>query len=75
MLLNNCAPDPSVLGMIHGIGQTTSGLFRSLGPLCAGYMFSASFERGIIGAAWWIVALIAIFGWVGSLFIWDRPGH
>ncbi|RFU33842.1 hypothetical protein B7463_g2521, partial [Scytalidium lignicola] len=74
VLINNCAPDPSVLGMIHGLGQTTSALFRTLGPVCAGYMFGTSFEHGVIGAVWWITAIIAILGWAASLFLWERPG-
>jgi hypothetical protein len=74
VLLNNCAPDPSVLGMIHGIGQTTSALFRTLGPICSGYMFGASLEHGVIGAVWLIMAIMAILGWIASLFVWERPG-
>lgn len=37
MLLNNCSPHPSVLGIVHGIGQATAAGFRTLGPVCAGY--------------------------------------
>ncbi|KAJ3579082.1 hypothetical protein NPX13_g1483 [Xylaria arbuscula] len=33
MLLNNCSPHPSVLGIVHGIGQATAAGFRTLGPL------------------------------------------
>ncbi|PBP24533.1 hypothetical protein BUE80_DR004601 [Diplocarpon rosae] len=73
VLLNNCAPDPSVLGMIHGVGQTTSALFRTLGPVAAGWMFGKSFESGVIGAVWWGVAVVAVVGWVASLFVWERP--
>ncbi|KAH8805153.1 putative MFS transporter [Xylogone sp. PMI_703] len=73
VLINNCAPDPSVLGFIHGLGQTTSAIFRTLGPIFAGYMFSVSYENGIIGAVWWIMSVIGVFGWVASLFLWERP--
>ncbi|KAK6586091.1 hypothetical protein PZA11_001148 [Diplocarpon coronariae] len=73
VLLNNCAPDPSVLGMVHGVGQTTSALFRTLGPVSAGWMFGKSFESGVIGAVWWGFAVVAVFGWVASLFVWERP--
>ena len=37
MLLNNCSPHPSVLGVVHGIGQATSAAFRTIGPIFAGY--------------------------------------
>lgn len=36
-LLNNCSPHPSVLGIVHGIGQATAAAFRTLGPICAGF--------------------------------------
>lgn len=36
-LLNNCSPHPSVLGIVHGIGQAIASAFRTLGPVCAGY--------------------------------------
>jgi hypothetical protein len=71
-LLNNCASDPSVLGTIHGIGQTTTALFRTLGPVCSGYIFGAGLERGNVGTVWWTMALIAILGWIASLLIWER---
>jgi len=37
MLLNNCSPHHSVLGVVHGIGQSTSAAFRTIGPIFAGY--------------------------------------
>jgi len=69
VLLNNCAPDPSVLGMVHGAGQMTSALFRTLGPVCAGFGFGVSLEKGVVGGVWWVGALIAVLGWVTSLFL------
>jgi len=72
VLLNNCAPDPSVLGMVHGVGQTTSALFRTLGPVVAGWVFGKSWEGGVIGAVWWGMAGVAVGGWVSSLFVWER---
>ena len=71
VLLNNCAPNPSMLGMVHGIGQTISALFRTLGPICAGFLLGSSVKIGVIGA-WWALAAAAIFGWVASLFIWEQ---
>jgi Na+/melibiose symporter-like transporter len=73
VLLNNCAPDPSVLGLIHGIGQTTSALFRTLGPVFAGLLFGSSLEHGVSSAVWWALAAVAILGWVASLFVLELP--
>ena len=72
ILLNNCAPDASMLGMIHGLGQTTSALFRTLGPIYAGFLLGSSLEIGVIGAVWWILAATSIFGWISSFFIWEQ---
>jgi hypothetical protein len=71
VLLNNCAPDPSVLGMIHGLGQTTSAFFRTLGSVCAGLLLGSSLEIGVIGIVWWVLAAIAIFGCIASFFVWE----
>ncbi|KAK0104945.1 hypothetical protein ONS95_005206 [Cadophora gregata] len=73
VLLNNCAPDPSVLGMVHGVGQTTSALFRTLGPVVGGWVFGKSWEGGVIGAVWWGMAAVAVGGWVSSLFVFEKP--
>ncbi|KAL2066944.1 hypothetical protein VTL71DRAFT_1368 [Oculimacula yallundae] len=74
VLLNNCAPDPSVLGMVHGVGQTTSAFFRTAGPVVAGWGFGRSWEAGVIGAVWWTMAGVAVGGWVASLGVWERRG-
>ncbi|KAL3417182.1 major facilitator superfamily transporter [Phlyctema vagabunda] len=73
VLLNNCAPDPSVLGMVHGIGQTTSALFRTLGPIFSGWLFGVSYQHEMIGIVWWVMSGIAVAGWISSLYVWERP--
>ncbi|CZS91029.1 related to E.coli tetracycline resistance protein TCR1 [Rhynchosporium graminicola] len=72
VLLNNCAPDPSVLGMVHGVGQTTSALFRTLGPVVGGWAFGKSWEGDFIGGVWWGMAVVAVVGWAASLLLWER---
>jgi hypothetical protein len=71
-LLNNCASDASVLGTIHGLGQTVTAIFRTAGPVSTGYLFGISLDWGIIGMVWWHMALVAMFGWIASLFIRER---
>ncbi|KAI9778099.1 MAG: hypothetical protein M1839_008403 [Geoglossum umbratile] len=75
MLLNNCAPHPSVLGTVHGIGQTTSSVFRTLGFVLGGWLYGVGFERGVVGLVWWVVALVAVAGWAGSFFVKEGSGH
>jgi len=75
ILINNSSPHPSVLGTIHGVGQATSATFRTLGPMLAGYWYGVWTKRGVVGMAWWIVALIACVGCVASFWVRNGSGH
>ncbi|PGH07120.1 hypothetical protein GX51_01907 [Blastomyces parvus] len=44
ILLNNCSPHPSVLGTVHGIGQSVSSAFRTIGPVFAGSWYGLGLE-------------------------------
>ena len=71
LLTNNASPSPAVLGTIHGIGAATSSLFRTVGPIVAGHWYGQGLERGVVGWAWWLLSLIALFGIVPSFFVKD----
>jgi len=43
-LLNNCAPHPTVLGAVHGIGQGVSAAFRTLGSVIGGLCYAWGLE-------------------------------
>lgn len=75
ILLNNSSPHPSVLATVHGIGNACSALFRTIGPMLAGYWFGIWTERGVVGMAWWIVATIAAFGCIASFKVRNGSGH
>jgi hypothetical protein len=75
ILINNSSPHPSVLGTIHGVGQATSATFRTLGPMLAGYWFGVWIERGVVGMAWWITALVASVGCIASFWVRNGSGH
>lgn len=75
ILINNSSPHPSVLGTIHGVGQATSATFRTLGPMLAGSWYGDWTERGIVGMAWWIVALVASVGCVAAFWVRNGSGH
>ncbi|KAI0910124.1 major facilitator superfamily domain-containing protein [Ustulina deusta] len=75
MLLNNCSPHPSVLGMVHGIGQATAAGFRTLGPICAGYLHGVAIANRAIGLSWWVVSGTALLAWLVSLVIREGSGH
>ncbi|PWY66450.1 MFS general substrate transporter [Aspergillus heteromorphus CBS 117.55] len=75
ILLNNCSPHPSVLGTIHGIGQSVSSAFRTIGPIFSGSWYGYGLEVGMVGFAWWLIALVSVFGCVAAIFVYEGSGH
>ncbi|KAI2627173.1 major facilitator superfamily domain-containing protein [Xylaria nigripes] len=75
ILLNNCSPHPSVLGLVHGLGQSVSAGFRTVGPVVGGWWYGASLESGVVGAGWWGIAGVAALGCASSFLIYEGSGH
>lgn len=75
ILLNNCSPHPSVLGTIHGLGQSTSAGFRTVGLLASGWWYGAGLDMGLVGASWWGVTGMSALGCVAAVFIYEGSGH
>ncbi|KAK4654347.1 hypothetical protein QC762_403090 [Podospora pseudocomata] len=75
ILVNNCTPHPSVLGTVHGIGQSVSSLSRTVGPFLGGFLHGQGLARGVVGAVFWCLSTIAIGGIVASLFVHEGDGH
>lgn len=75
ILLNNCSPHPSVLGLVHGLGQSVSAGFRTVGPVVGGWWYGSGLETGMVGASWWAVALVSALGCAAALFIYEGSGH
>ncbi|KAI1379205.1 MFS general substrate transporter [Hypoxylon crocopeplum] len=75
ILLNNCSPHPSVLGLVHGLGQSVSAGFRTVGPVVGGWWYGESLEAGMVGASWWAVALVSALGCASAMFIYEGSGH
>lgn len=74
ILLNNCSPHPSVLGTIHGIGQSVSAGFRTVGPIVGGWWYGQGLEWGMVAFSWWAVAAASVVGSVASLLIYEGTG-
>lgn len=66
---------PSVLGTIHGIGQSVSSAFRTIGPIFSGAWYGYGLEIGMVGFAWWLIALVSIFGSIAAIFVYEGSGH
>lgn len=75
ILLNNCSPHPSVLGTVHGLGQSVSAAFRTVGPVVGGFWYGQGLEMGVVGLAWWGIAAVAVAGCVASFFVYEGSGH
>ncbi|KAL3424071.1 MFS multidrug transporter [Phlyctema vagabunda] len=75
ILLNNCSPHPSVLGTIHGLGQSVSASFRTIGPIVGGWWYGSGLKSGVVGAAWWGISAAAAAGSVTALWVYEGSGH
>lgn len=75
ILLNNCSPHPSVLGTVHGIGQSVSSAFRTIGPVFAGSWYGYGIEIGMVGFAWWLIAGVSCLGCLAALWVYEGSGH
>lgn len=75
ILINNCSPHPSVLGTVHGVGQSVSSGARTLGPVIGGVVYGLGLDAGVVGVVWWALSAIAVLGCVASLFVREGDGH
>ena len=75
ILVNNCCPHPSVLGTVHGLGQSVSSATRTVGPILGGWIFGRGLKIGVVGMAWWFIAGIAIIGSIAGTFVKEGDGH
>ncbi|KAF2799785.1 MFS general substrate transporter [Melanomma pulvis-pyrius CBS 109.77] len=66
ILLTQAAPRRSVLGTVHGAGNTLSALASACGPVIGGLLMARGMDAGAVGVVWWawlcLVAFLAL-GW------------
>ncbi|KAF2837542.1 MFS general substrate transporter, partial [Patellaria atrata CBS 101060] len=75
ILVNNCCPHPSVLGTVHGVGQSVSSATRTIGPVVGGWVFGYGLRVGVVGVAWWGLAALAVLGAVAGWFVREGTGR
>jgi hypothetical protein len=75
ILVNNCSPHPSVLGSVHGLGQSVSSGARTLGPMVGGLVYGVGLNAGFVGLAWWCLSGIAVWACLSSLLVIEGDGH
>ena len=75
ILVNNCNPHPSVLGTVHGLGQSASSGARTIGPMVGGFVYGVGLNAGYVGLVWWCLSSIAICNVLASLLVKEGDGH
>ncbi|GAM84351.1 hypothetical protein ANO11243_023450 [Dothideomycetidae sp. 11243] len=75
ILVNNACPHPSVLGTIHGLGQSASSLMRTIGPLLAGLAYGHGLRVGMVGAVFWGMAGWALLAAAAGQMVREGNGH
>jgi hypothetical protein len=75
ILINNCSPHPSVLGTVHGLGQSVSSAARTIGPMVGGVVYGHGLNRGVVGLVWWCLSGVAVCACLSSLLVREGDGH
>ena len=75
ILVNNCSPHPSVLGTVHGLGQSVSSFARTIGPMLCGFLYGLGLANGFVGAVWWGLSGVAVCGCLASWWVKEGDGH
>lgn len=75
ILVNNACPHPSVLGTMHGIGQTLSSAGRTIGPTLGGALYGLGLKKGVVGAVWWGLSGLALVTCIASNWVREGDGH
>lgn len=66
ILLTEAAPRRSVLGTVHGAGNTLSALASAIGPMIGGMLLARGIDAGAVGIVWWcwiLVVALAALAW------------
>jgi len=75
ILINNCSPHPSVLGTIHGIGQSASSAARTIGPAFGGWLYGEGLNIGMVGLMFWVLAGMSGVTCLASNWVREGDGH
>jgi hypothetical protein len=72
ILVNNASPHPSILGTMHGIGQSLSTSGRAIGPAIGGAMYGLGLKKGVVGGVWWGLSALALLNCLASWFVFEE---
>ncbi|EWC44781.1 hypothetical protein DRE_06419 [Drechslerella stenobrocha 248] len=74
ILLINSVENRRALGTVNGLGSSLASLARAVGPLSAGWGYGMGLEIGVVGAVWWAMAAVALFGVFVSTYMSEGKG-
>jgi hypothetical protein len=74
ILLTNSATSLQVLGTLNGVATSIAAIGRACGPFIAGQTFTWSISAGYIIAAFWLLAIVSIFGHILMWFTVNGDG-
>jgi len=75
ILVNNASPHPSVLGTMHGVGQSFSSAARTIGPTLGGALYGIGLRHGMVGGVFWGLSAVAVINCIASNWVREGDGH
>lgn len=64
LLVNEAAPDQTLLGTVHGIASSASAGARVIGPAVGAAMLGWGLHHDLVGVPFWMVSFLAVVNWV-----------
>lgn len=71
MLVNDCAPSPTLLGTVHGLSSSIASSARIMGPTVGGAMLGWGLGHNFVALPLWILSIVAVANWAVLLWIKD----
>lgn len=75
ILIHNCSPHPSVLGTVHGLGQSANSAAKTIGPALGGWLYGVGLNHGVVGAVFWGLAAMAVVNILAGIWVREGNGH
>jgi MFS family permease len=76
ILLTEAAPHRSVLGSVHGAGNTVNAFASACGPAIGGVLLAKGIDMGVVGLAWWSWMCVAsILGLIWGFVLNEMEGY
>ncbi|KAF2235941.1 MFS general substrate transporter [Viridothelium virens] len=72
ILINESVPMARVKGLVHGVGQSVASAGKTVGPVLGGWGLSMGLQHNAVGAVWWALGGVTLFGWVCAWAIREK---